>query len=67
LADNQTMSAQEILIEEIKHQPETVAREVLNFLKFIERRRELESPMDNLIADTWEKIGPAPELDYDKL
>ncbi len=61
------MSAQEILIEEIKHQPETVAREVLHFLKFIERQRELESPMDSLIADTWEKIGPAPELDYDKL
>lgn len=61
------MSAQEILIEEIKHQPETVAREVLNFLKFIERRRALESPMDNLIADAWEKIGPAPDLDYDKL
>jgi hypothetical protein len=61
------MSAQEILIEEIKRQPETVAREVLHYLKFIERQRGLESPMDNLIADTWEKIGPAPEVDYDKL
>ena len=61
------MSVQEILIEEIKHQPETVAREVLHYLKFIERQRELESPMDGVIADTWEKLGPAPEVNYDKL
>ena len=61
------MSAQEMLIEEIKRQPETVAREVLHYLKFIERQHALESPMESLIADTWKKIGPAPELDYDKL
>ena len=62
------MSAQEILIEEIKHQPESVAREVLNYLKYIERQRALEkSPMESVVADTWEKIGPAPEVDYDKL
>ncbi len=23
--------------------------------------------MDKLIADTWEKLGPAPEIDYEKL
>jgi len=61
------MSAQEILIEEIKRQPETVVREVLHYLKFLERQRELESPMNGVIADTWEKLGPAPEVDYDKL
>jgi hypothetical protein len=61
------MSAQEILIEEIKRQPETVAREVLQYLKFLERQRELETPMDSVVADTWEKLGPAPEVDYDKL
>ena len=61
------MSAQEILIEEIKHQPETVAREILHYLKFLERQREMETPMENLVADTWEKLGPAPEVDYDKL
>jgi hypothetical protein len=61
------MSAQEILIEEIKHQPEAVAREVLHYLKFIERQRELESPMDNIIAETWARLGSAPEIDYDKL
>jgi hypothetical protein len=27
----------------------------------------METPMDSLIADTWEKLGPAPEVDYDKL
>ena len=26
-----------------------------------------EAGMDGLIADTWEKLGPAPEIDYDKL
>ena len=61
------MSAQEMLIEEIKHQPETVAREVLHYLKFLERQREMETPMEILVADTWEKLGPAPEVDYDKL
>jgi hypothetical protein len=67
LPDNKTMSAQEILIEEIRHQPETVAQEVLHYLKFIERRRESEAPMDSVVADTWEKLGPAPGVDYDKL
>ena len=61
------MSAQEILIEEIKRQPEPVVREVLHYLKFLERQREAEAPMDSLIADTWEKLGPAPEIDYAKL
>ena len=61
------MSAQEILIEEIKHQSETVAREVLHYLKFLERQREMETPMEILVADTWEKLGPAPEVDYDQL
>jgi len=61
------MSAQEILIEEIKHQPEEVAREVLRYLKFIERQREMEPMMESIVADTWERLGPAPEVDYDKL
>jgi hypothetical protein len=62
-----SMSAQDILIEEIKHQPEPVVREILRYLKLLERRRETEAPMDGLIADTWEKLGPAPEVDYDQL
>jgi hypothetical protein len=61
------MSAQEILIEEIKRQPEPVVREILQYLKFLEHQREAEAPMDNLVADTWERLGPAPEVDYDKL
>lgn len=63
--DNYIMSAQEILIEEIKHQPEPVVREVLRYLKFLEHQRAAE--MEDLVADTWEKLGPAPEVDYDKL
>ena len=61
------MSAQEILVEEIKHQPEPVLREVLLYLKFLTRQRETERPLDNLVADTWEKLGPPPEVDSDKL
>ena len=61
------MSAQETLIEEIKRQPEPVVREILHYLKFLERRRGMETPMDGLVADTWEKLGPAPEIDYAKL
>ena len=61
------MSAQDILIEEIKHQPESVVREILHYLRFLERQRDMEAPMDSLVADTWEKLGPAPEVDYDQL
>ena len=61
------MSAQEMLIEEIKRQPEPVVRELLSFLKSLERQRDAEVPMDGLIAGTWEKLGPAPEIDYAKL
>ena len=61
------MSTQEILVEEIKHQPEPLLREVLLYLKFLARQREAEAPMDNLVADTWERLGPPPEVDYDKL
>ncbi|MGP8198850.1 MAG: hypothetical protein ACLQU4_05035 [Limisphaerales bacterium] len=25
------------------------------------------SEMDAVISDTWEKLGPAPDIDYDKL
>lgn len=61
------MSAQEILIEEIKRQPEPVVRQILQYLKSLERQRELEVPMDKVVADTWENLGPPPEVDYDKL
>ena len=61
------MSTQEILLEEIKHQPEPVLRELRNYLDFLKRRHEAEAPMDGVVADTWEKLGPAPEVDYDKL
>ena len=61
------MSAQEVLIEEIKRKPEPVLREVLQYLKFLERQREAEAPMDKLVAETWEELGPPPDVDYDKL
>ena len=61
------MSAKEMLLQEISQQPEPVLLEILRYLKFLERQRELETPMDGLVADTWEKLGPPPEVDYDKL
>jgi hypothetical protein len=61
------VSTQEILLEEIKHQPEPVLRELRHYLDFLKRQREIEAPMDNVVADAWEKLGPAPEVDYDRL
>lgn len=52
------MSAQDILIEEIKRQPEPVVREVLNYLKFLERRREEEA---------WADLLPSREVEQEKL
>lgn len=52
------MSAQEILLEEIKRQPEPVLREVLNFLKFLERRRQEEA---------WNDVLPSREVEQEVL
>ena len=52
------MSAREILIEEIKHQPEPVLREVLHFLKFLERQRAQEN---------WADALPSREVEQEKL
>ena len=47
-----------MLIEEIKHQPETVVREVLHYLKFIERQRAHEN---------WDDVLPSREVEQEKL
>lgn len=52
------MSAQEILLEEIKRQPEPVLREVLHYMKFLERQRAQEE---------WEDILPSREVEQEKL
>lgn len=52
------MSAQEILLEEIKLQPEPVLREVLHYLKFIERRREEEA---------WADVLPSRQVEQEVL
>ena len=52
------MSTQEILFEEIKHQPEPVLREVLHFLKFLERQRAQEE---------WSDLLPSREVEQEKL
>jgi hypothetical protein len=52
------MSTQEILIEEIKNQPEPVLREVLHYLKFLERRRQEEQ---------WADVIPSREVEQEVL
>jgi hypothetical protein len=53
-----TMSAQETLIEEIRRQPEPVVREVLHYLKFLERQRAQED---------WADVLPSREVEQEKL
>ena len=58
------MSTQEILLEEIKHQPEPVLRELRHYLDVLKCQREAVAPMDGVVANTWKKLGPAPKIDY---
>jgi hypothetical protein len=53
-----SMSAQETLIEEIRRQPEPVVREVLHYLKFLERQRAQED---------WADVLPSREVEQEKL
>ena len=46
------------MIEEIRRQPEPVVREVLHYLKFIERQRALEN---------WDDVLPSREVEQEKL
>ena len=52
------MSAQEMLIDEIKRQPEPVLREVLHYLKYLARQREEEA---------WADVIPSREVEQEKL
>ena len=58
MADKYDLSAQEILLEEIKRQPEPVLREVLNYVKFLERRRQEEA---------WSDVLPSREVEQEVL
>jgi hypothetical protein len=46
------------LIEEIKRQPEPVAREILHYLKFLKRQRAQED---------WADVLPSREVEQEKL
>ena len=52
------MSTQEILIEEIKRQPEPVLREVWHYLKYLTRQREEEQ---------WADVLPTREVEQEVL
>ena len=52
------MSAQEILLEEIKHQPEPVLLEVLHYLKFLARQRA---------EAEWADLLPSREVEQEVL
>ena len=54
------MSAQEILIEEIKRQPEPVVREVLQFLKTLERQRAQKASGQTPAFAKWRGRGHLP-------
>jgi hypothetical protein len=56
--DNLDVSAQEILMEEIKRQPEPVLREVLHYMKFLQRQRAEEE---------WADVLPSREAEQEKL
>jgi hypothetical protein len=58
LPDIQILSAREILLEAIKRRPEPVRREVLHYLKFLERQR---TPAD------WSGVLPAREVERETL
>jgi len=61
------MSTQELLLQEIKHQPESILLQLQHYLDFLKRQRAPAFPMDEVVANTWESLGPAPDLDYDQL
>jgi len=46
------------LIDEIKRQPEMVAREVLHYLRFLERQHAQEN---------WDDVLPSREIEQEKL
>ena len=52
------MSVQEMLIEEIKTQPEPVLREVWHYLRFLELQRQQEA---------WSDIFPTREVEQEVL
>jgi len=52
------MSTQEMLVEEIKGQPEPVLREVLHYLKFLARQRQEEA---------WADVLPTREVEQEVL
>ena len=52
------MSAQEILLEEIKHQPEPVLLGVLHYLKFLARQRA---------EAGWTDVLPSREVEQEVL
>jgi hypothetical protein len=52
------MSTQEILLEEIKCQPEAVQREVWHYLKFLTRQREEEA---------WADVQPSRQVEQEVL
>jgi hypothetical protein len=54
----QDMSTQEILLEELKRQPEPVLREVWHYLKFLTRQREEEQ---------WADVLPTREIEQEVL
>jgi len=56
--DNNHMSTEEMLLAEIKNQPEPVLREVWHYLRFLARQREEEG---------WADVLPTREVEQEVL
>jgi hypothetical protein len=58
MVDNYHMSTQEMLLAELKNQPEPVLREVWHYLRFLTREREEEA---------WSDVLPTREVEQEVL
>ena len=54
----QHMSTQELLMDELKQQPEPVLREVLHYTRFLARQRE---------EDKWADVLPSRDVEQEVL
>ena len=58
MLDSKFMTARELLLEEIKYQPEPLLREVLHYLRFLKRQ---------WAEEEWSDILPTREVEQEKL
>jgi Ribbon-helix-helix protein, copG family len=56
------------IAKETKLSMADVMRQAIRFgAPQVRKRLSVEEDMSEVAADTWDKLGPAPDIDYDKL